>query len=167
MARSATETRKYAVPMDYFVGKMRAIENAGLRVSLKSENRLDNPEETGFWYRIHHGMTGASYGERITVTLTVADFSGTAVKIESVCSMPTQLFDGGKNQSNVNVLFKYLESDMASYQPGRYAPTQQAAPQVPPQPHIAQARSPRFCRYCGRAVQPGARYCVGCGKQIT
>ena len=133
MAHSAKESREYNLPMDYFVGKLRVIDGAGLRVELKSEN----PTETGVWFRIHHGMTGASYGERITVTLTARSPYQTGVDIESVCVMPTQLWDAGKNKSNINVLFGYLEKDMASYVPqtaGAYVPpTPSQTQQVPPQ----------------------------------
>ena len=115
MARSAKETRQYSAPLEYFSGKLRAVESAGLNVSLKSEN----PTESGVWFRIHHGMTAASYGERITVTLTRLPNGGTGAEIESECVMPTQMFDAGKNKSNVNVIFGYLEKDMpASFPAG-------------------------------------------------
>ena len=62
-----------------------------LDMSLKSEN----PTNTGVWFRIHHGMSMVSYGEKIAVTLT-PDGNGTHVHILSECGMPTQLVDYGE-----------------------------------------------------------------------
>ena len=68
MAKRAEDRKTYnGVPMDYFVQKCRAIDGAGLNVNLKSENPGDNGS---MWFRVHHGMTMTSYGEKITITLT-------------------------------------------------------------------------------------------------
>lgn len=75
-----------------------------LRLELKSEN----PETWGVWYRFHHGVSFSSYGEKITISLTVIDQGSTKVDILSECGMPTQIFDWGKNKSNISAIFNYL-----------------------------------------------------------
>lgn len=165
MARSAKETRQYSAPLEYFSGKLRAVESAGLNVSLKSEN----PTESGVWFRIHHGMTAASYGERITVTLTRLPNGGTGAEIESECVMPTQMFDAGKNKSNVNVIFGYLEKDMPASFPagGAFAPSRQTPPPQQTPPAGTAKPQPKFCIQCGKPLQPGAKFCIGCGRRIS
>ena len=168
------------MPLDYFVQKLRVIDGAGLRVELKSEN----PTETGVWFRIHHGMTGASYGERITVTLTARSPFQTGIDIESVCVMPTQIWDAGKNKSNINVLFGYLEKDMASYVPqnaGAYVPPPPQTQQVPPQTvqtpptasYAPPVQTPPPAREQAPAsptapqASPAPKFCVRCGNRLT
>ncbi len=109
MGAKSQSAKTYPVPIDYFVGKLRAVGTAGLNVALKSENPMPN----GVWFRIHHGTTFTSWGEKITVTLT--DLGGaTAVDILSECGMPTQVVDWGKNASNVRVLFDYRSARVAA-----------------------------------------------------
>ena len=107
MAKRHQETRTYPVPMGFFVQKLRSINGAGLNVTLKSEN----PVENGVWYRIHHGTSFASWGEKITVTLENGGTSS-RVTVLSECGMPTQVIDWGKNASNVRAVFAYLEKGM-------------------------------------------------------
>ena len=76
-----------------------------LNLELKSEN----PENGCIWYRFHHGVTFTSWGEKITVTLIPRGENLTSVIIRSECGLPTQFVDWGKNQSNVNHIFKYIE----------------------------------------------------------
>ena len=66
MGAKSQSAKTYPVPIDYFIGKLRAVGTAGLNVALKSENPMPN----GVWFRIHHGTTFTSWGEKITVTLT-------------------------------------------------------------------------------------------------
>ena len=148
MGAKSQSAKTYPVPIDYFIGKLRAVGTAGLNVALKSENPMPN----GVWFRIHHGTTFTSWGEKITVTLT--DLGGsTAVDILSECGMPTQMVDWGKNASNVRVLFDYLEKDMT------------AEPQAEPQA-AAPTASPAFCPSCGSKLPTGARFCPVCGNKI-
>ena len=130
MAKKAQEARSYPVPMDFFVQKLRMIDQAGLNVNLKSEN----PTPTGVWFRILHGFSMASYGEKITVTLENLG-GGTGVHILSECGMPTQVVDWGKNASNVRVIFAYLEQGLPVGQPMN-------APQQPAQPWAQQQTQP-------------------------
>lgn len=152
MAKKAQEMRSYAVPMDFFAQKMRGIDSAGLNVSLKSEN----PTAEGVWFRVLHGMSWASYGEKITVTLT-GTAGGTQVHILSECGMPTQIVDYGKNASNVRAIFQYLEKGLPA--PGQEIPAAAPAPAAP-------AGAPRFCTACGSPLQPGARFCSRCGTKL-
>jgi hypothetical protein len=150
MGKKAQDTKNYSVPRDFFVQKLRNIESAGLNLALKSEN----PVAGGVWFRIHHGMTMRSYGEKITVTLTDVN-GGTRVDILSECGMPTQIIDYGKNASNVKVIFRYLENGL----PAANAQTRTAAPEQP-------AAQPKFCFICGKALQPGMRFCPHCGTKL-
>lgn len=145
MGAKAEETRTYNnVPMQFFIEKCRAINNAGLNVTLKSEN----PESNGtVWFRIHHGMTMLSYAEKITVTLKPAG-AGTEVNVFSTCGLPTQVIDYGKNRQNVNAIFRYLETGIESAQRPQEQyrpPVQPATPQyqqTPPQAAPQQYQQP-------------------------
>ncbi len=146
---------------------MRGIANAGLNLIFRSEN----PTDTGVWYRIHHGMSALSYGERITITLTYTA-TGTDVKIHSECAMPTQLVDGGKNKNNIRLIYEYLEKGLAA-QPAPQ-PVQQPTPQPEPQPYRAPQpvqqpqQAPRriFCAQCGKENLYTSNFCAACGNRL-
>ena len=162
MARKAENRKTYNnVPMDYFVQKCRSIEQGGLNLSLKSEN----PEADGsVWFRIHHGMTAMSYGEKITITLRPLG-QGTDVHVLSECGMPTQLVDGGKNKSNCAVIFRYLEANMPAAAPqGVVPPINPAAPQAPSQGTVQQDYV--FCMQCGTRNSRAANFCMNCGSKL-
>ncbi|MBQ3115584.1 MAG: zinc ribbon domain-containing protein [Clostridia bacterium] len=82
-----------------------------LNIELKSENVT----ETGVWYRFHHGVSFSSWGEKITITLTPTQEKGIKLDILSECGMPTQIFDMGKNKSNVNAIVKYINENVMKY----------------------------------------------------
>ena len=108
VAAKSQDSKFYLVPLSYFMEKLRAIGRSNLNVKLVSEN----PEANGVtWFRIHHGFSFFSYGEKITVTLSPRD-GGTNVHILSECGMPTQIIDYGKNSRNVKAIFDYLEKDL-------------------------------------------------------
>lgn len=133
MGAKAQESRNYNnVPMIYFQEQCRRINDAGLNLSLQSEN--PNDDGNGVWFRIIHGATMSSWGEKITITLKNTG-SGTNVHILSACGMPTQIVDYGKNKKNVKVIFNYLEHDIRNA--ARY---QQAAPQTASAQQAAPAR---------------------------
>ena len=173
MARSFRAQRTYPAPLMYFVEKTRNIGSAGYNFKVTSENPCDG----GVWFRIIHGMSAMSYGEKITVTIT-ANGSQTNVDVFSECGMPTQLVDGGKNASNVNLIFRYFESTMpaaqnAAAQPASAQPVtpQPVAPQpVAPQPvrNTAPAVSarPKFCTRCGNRIGETDKFCTICGNRI-
>ncbi len=58
-------------------------------------------------------MSVRSWGENITVAVGVDG----QTEIVSECRMPTTLFDWGKNRSNVNLLFSFLRTALASAAP--------------------------------------------------
>ena len=185
MAKRAEDRKTYnGVPMDYFVQKCRAIDGAGLNVNLKSENPGDNGS---MWFRVHHGMTMTSYGEKITITLTPVA-NGTDVHILSECAMPTQLVDYGKNKQNCAAIFGYFDkgiqqiaaAPMTNDRSMTYAQpqagmmgqqpqpvpvpvvqpqVQQAAPQAAAQPFV-------FCVECGAKNDRSANFCMKCGAKL-
>ena len=177
MAKKADGQNTYPVNINYFVQKCRAIESAGLNLTLKSEN----PSGDGVWFRIHHGMTMASYGEKITVTLTPTA-NGTHVHILSECGLPTQLVDYGKNKSNVAVIFQYLEQGMQDAVTQPQAPQQEVPAAPEPAPAQAAAQEPTFapetvpapapapqfffCKYCGKKLPVDAVFCTACGTKL-
>lgn len=178
MGAKAENLKNYQVPIDYFVNKTRGIERAGFDFKITSEN----PSQDGVWFRIIHGMSMKSYGEKITITLRVIP-GGTSVHVHSECGMPTQLFDMGKNKQNVEQIFGYLENGMPvvnAYQPAPQ-PAYQAAPQQPvqqpaaqPQPQPAQpqpapqaARTFVFCASCGTKNDINANFCCACGSKLV
>lgn len=161
MGAKAEEKRSYQIPANHFVDRLRAIDSAGLGFSLKSEN----PDGNGVWFRILHGMTAKSYGEKITVTLTFLP-TGTDVNVHSECGMPTQLFDMGQNKKNVTDIFHYLEWGMPLA--GSAAPTPSPAAQTTAQtvPQAAAAPAVRYCAYCGAPNAAGGKFCTSCGKPM-
>ncbi len=183
MARRAEDRKTYNnVPMDYFLEKCRNIDFAGLNVNLKSENPGDNG---AVWFRIHHGMTMTSYGEKITVTLAPLG-TGTDVHILSECAMPTQIVDYGKNKQNCAAVFRYLESGIQQFtaprqayrnppagypyppQPGMQAPygQQQDLYARPPQSTPNAPKPFVFCTECGTKNGRGCNFCMNCGTKL-
>ena len=164
MAASSRNVRLYPFQIMYFVEKLRNINNAGLNLVLKSEN----PNGTGVWFRIHHGATMTSWGEKITVTLTPQG-EGTVVDIISECGMPTQIVDWGKNASNVNAVFRYLEAGLPAPTPAQ-APVQApaAAPAQAPELRSAapQSAETKQCPVCGAVLRADSRFCPRCGAQL-
>lgn len=183
MAHQAEMKKDYNVAITYFIQKMRAIESSGLRFNLKSEN----PAEGGsVWFRLHSGMSAKSYGEKITITLRPTAY-GTNVHIHSECGLPTQLMDLGKNKSNCEEIFRYLEQGIAAA-PAAAAPAYTAAPAPAPapapmagtspypaaqpdispleQPAPAPARTHIYCAHCGAQNAITNRFCIQCGNQL-
>lgn len=174
-ARSQTQ-KTYNVPMDFFVDKCRSINASNLNVVLKSEN----PTETGVWFRVHHGMTMLSWGEKITITITRCENGVTQVQVLSECGMPTQVVDMGKNAQNVRNVFAYLEKGLPS--PGTPVNQVASAPAVAPVPapepvasepvrRAVDAPVPNEpeapkCAACGTELVPGARFCTHCGTPV-
>ncbi|MBO4412076.1 MAG: zinc ribbon domain-containing protein [Lachnospiraceae bacterium] len=167
MGAKAEGRKTYQVPLSYFSGKLKAIHLTGLGMSVKSEN----PTATGVWYRILHGITAKSYGEKITVTLTPVA-GGTDVHIHSECGLPTQIMDLGQNKQNVANIFAYLENGMpvpGSVQSTVQTPVYTAAPaaQTPaPAAAPAPASGIRYCANCGAANQAASKFCYQCGKPM-
>ena len=150
MGAKAEESRVYNVTGDRMVAAIRRIPNAGLNISLTSEN----PTPTGIWFRFVHGMSFRSYGEKITVTLTPHGPT-TDIHILSECGMPTQIIDYGKNRSNVTAIYQFIDSDL-----GVVPPAQQPAPQAAAAPAV------KYCPQCGRQAAADANFCAACGNKF-
>ena len=171
MAAKAQEGRVYPVAMDFVLWKLRTIDSSNLNVSLKSEN---NDPNGSIWFRIHHGMSMTSYGEKITVTVTPQQ-GGTGIHILSECGMPTQIIDYGKNKKNVAAIFRYLEDGMNAAPPAQYAPQPVEQPVQPPVPQpIAQPAPPqtsqgavKYCPNCGAPNHPQSNFCIQCGTRLN
>lgn len=104
---------------------------------------------SGVWFWFHHGMSFASYGEKIFITLTPVNSASTNVHIRSECSVPTQIFDMGKNKQMVNSIYAFLLSASEHF--------------TPPQPGQAAAA---YCTRCGKAINQNAKFCTGCGAKL-
>ena len=154
MARSAQEERIINQPIAEIIGKMRTI-GSEKNFALRSEN----PSPQGVWFRVHHGVSMTSYGEKVTVTLTDMG-AQTKVNIHSECAMPTQLFDMGKNAKVVKYIFDFIERPSAA---PSAAP--QPVPQAAPQP-VPLASAPKFCAQCGAPLSAGSKFCAKCGAKI-
>ncbi len=169
MGAKAEGRKTYQVPSGYFSGKLRSIQQSGLGMSVTSEN----PTATGVWYRILHGMTARSYGEKITVTLTPTA-NGTDVHVHSECGLPTQIMDLGQNKKNVADIFAYLENGMpvSGTVPASVQPAVQSSAPAAAQTVQASAPAPgpvagiRYCTECGTANQAAAKFCRNCGKPM-
>lgn len=157
MGAKAENQKLYPVALSYFADKTRAIGSAGLNLSLKSEN----PEQDGVWFRILHGMSAASYGEKITVTLKALP-GQTSVHVHSECGLPTQLVDYGKNRKNVEAIFAYFERGIESAPAAPAVPT----PMPEPVPAVQPVRTHVFCAACGTRNDIQANFCCACGRKL-
>ena len=165
MAKKSQEARHYAANINALAQLVRTFPAARSGFEMKSEN----PQGTGVWFRLHHGMSMRSYGEKITVTLT-PDAAGTQVDILSECGLPTQLVDYGKNAENVRIIFQYIEACLASATQPQAAPAARGTAQPQQAPSAASQPRPqaeaRFCAKCGTPRMPGANFCAKCGSRF-
>lgn len=175
MAASHQEIYTMQVSIPVLCNVIRSREFADqLRTEIKSENPMPN----GVWYRIHHGVSFSSWGEKITITLTALAENTTQVTIHSECGMPTQVVDWGKNRQVVCNIYEYLTANVGRFAaPQQYTqqpyaqPVQQAYTQpvqaqqpyaqpAPVQPGIA------FCSNCGTPVSGAGNFCSACGNKL-
>ena len=126
------------------------IRSKGFADKLNTEIKAENPTQTGVWYRIHHGASFTSWGEKITITLTPLSESATQVNIHSECGMPTQVVDWGKNKQVVCNIYEYIEANVAH--------------NFTPQNNVQASAS--FCPMCGKPVALNNNFCTGCGTRI-
>jgi hypothetical protein len=109
-----------------------------------------------------------SYGENNLIQITEPTPGQPLVNVSS--SSVFALIDWGKNKRNIDRLFAQIQDVLS--QAGYSAAPQQAQtpPEVQPQvgavvPQQAAMRS--FCSKCGAPVGPEAKFCTGCGQQVT
>jgi len=94
MAASAEKTLFIDVPFDRVFGMMITVmTNIGIK------SYTCDPATKIF--SASTGMNLASYGEDLMIAITPT-VKGSAVRIRSECSMPTQLVDWGKNKKNID-----------------------------------------------------------------
>lgn len=170
MARSAVEERIINMPIDAIIQRMRGV-GAEKNFALRSEN----PSQNGVWFRVHHGASMTSWGEKITVTLTPMG-QQTMVKIHSECGMPTQLIDYGKNKKVVAYLFDFIMRSgygqpnvtaQVQYRPYQVPQNQGYAQQAPQPAQPKSAAQKRFCTNCGTPSAAGMKFCMKCGKPLS
>ncbi len=140
-----------------------AIRDPAFASKLNLDFKSENPSPTGIWYRFHHGVTFTSWGEKVTVTLTPVGYMVTQLHIHSVCAMPTQVADWGKNRQVVCNIFEYLQANAYRY-PAPQQP-QQAVPQpqqAAPQPQFSQP----VCKACGKLLASDNLFCGYCGTKV-
>jgi ribosomal protein L40E len=113
----------------------------------------------GFW----------SYGENIIVQLTEPTPGQPVVNASS--SSVFAIFDFGKNRRNIDKLFVEIQNLLA--QSGYSTATRQQTQAPMPVQQQAEAAAPEFaaaqssCPNCGARLGPDAKFCTGCGQQIT
>ena len=141
MAANFQQTKNYTIQPEYFFEVLRNPYFArALNIELKSENMTPG----GLWYRFHHGTSFTSWGEKITVTVLSLQGGMTQVTVHSECGMPTQVFDWGKNSSNVTAIFNQLEQAVfTNYNQNMNAKC--------------------FCSSCGKQMNRGDKFCASCG----
>jgi ribosomal protein L40E len=71
------------------------------------------------------------------------------------------IFDFGKNRRNIDKLFVEIQNLLA--QSGYSTATRQQAEAAAPEFAAAQSSCPN----CGARLGPDAKFCTGCGQQIT
>ena len=131
------------------------IRSQGFAEQLRTELKSENPTPTGVWFRLHHGATFTSWGEKITITLTPCGANATQVTIHSECGMPTQVIDWGKNKQIVCNVYEYLAANVENQPLAQ--PRETAF--VPP--------AANFCSRCGTPVAgANANFCRNCGAKL-
>lgn len=110
MAANYQETRVYQAPMSCLLMILRSPQMcAALNIELKSEF----PQPNGAWFGFNHGMTSSPYGEKITVAFEDVGEGSVRATVHSECGVPDQTVDWGKNKSNVEVIFNYIEAALS------------------------------------------------------
>ena len=137
------------------------IRSADFASRLRTEIKSENTTDTGVWFRIHHGASFTSWGEKITITLSPLSENSTQVTILSECGMPTQVIDWGKNKQVVCNVYEYLQTNVKNV-PAQEAP----APQQPVRETPA-AQAGGFCSQCGAPVSQEAKFCSKCGAKLV
>ena len=171
MAANHTEVNVFNTDINSIMEFIKSGKFAGhLNLEMKSEN----PAPGGVWYRFHHGMTAASWGEKITITLTSISALETKVEVRSECGMPTQVIDWGKNRQNACNIIEHIEANVKS---GAIAASasiggEYGAPELEYTKNDSSTplmgRTHKYCHNCGTKLEADDRYCYSCGtKQVV
>ena len=149
MAANFTDRAVFNVPLSLLQALIRESRfSSQLNIVMKSEN----PMAGGVWYRFHHGATFTSYGEKITITLTVQNAYSTIVDVHSECGMPSQIIDWGKNKCNCEAVMNYIRCNITRFSvasANNYAPTH------------------KYCIHCGTPISINSRFCSKCGSRVA
>ena len=95
-------------------------------------------------FNFSSGVTFTSWGEDVQISISSTGPNQVMMMVNSVCSMPTQVVDWGKNAENVNRIANYVLMNIGRY---TMAPAQQ------------------FCQHCGAQVN-GGTFCPKCGQKM-
>lgn len=165
MAASFQQEKVYQIPAANFFAELRSPHFWN---TLNFVFRSENPTPGGYWYRFHHGVSMASWGEKLTVTVVALSPTATQVTVHSECGMPTQLIDWGKNKSNVNKVFAHLETcvraNVTPPPPPPYTVVSTAQNPLPAAP-VAPVDNVCFCAGCGTRMLKTDRFCGTCGRK--
>lgn len=138
---------------------------AELKMKLESEYG----GQANAYFHFNHSVSFSSWGENVIITLTAQTPQTTAVTIQSKCSLPTQIIDWGKNKSNVDRIFAYINRNLMHNPASAYAATPQQYTQ-PSAPLYNQAAAPvgasNFCTNCGAPVNQSTNFCQSCGARL-
>ena len=80
------------------------------RMNIKSYRVIEERGDGrgGVIFRISHNMSLWSWGENISITMSPYNDMQTVVEVMSMCAMPTQVIDWGRNGRNLQDLMSYL-----------------------------------------------------------
>ena len=80
------------------------------RMNIKSYRVIEERGDGrgGVIFRISHNMSLWSWGENISIAMRPYNDMQTVVEVMSMCSMPTQVIDWGRNSRNLQDLMSYL-----------------------------------------------------------
>ena len=110
MARQHNENVLASAPLMMLVERMRGLQ--GLRIM----NELGDGTG-GVVFFLQNEVSMKSWGEDITVHMSIYDDTRTLVEMESKSSLPTQLVDMGKNKQNVALIKARLFGEDVPVQP--------------------------------------------------
>lgn len=164
MAAKYEESRDYSIDFNTALKIMRWLDSTDLNISLKSENPV---QDGSVWFRYIHGMSFRSYGEKITITLRALAERKTNIHIHSECGMPTQIFDSGKNKSNVCNIYSKINSYISlnnCQSPIEFYQTTANISESTPQK--SENTTSNFCIKCGAKLNPDDNFCIACGNRI-
>jgi len=119
--------------------------------------------QAGWYITASVSLSLWSWGENILIQVTEPTPGQPSVNASS--SSVFAIFDFGRNKRNINKLFVELQNVLAQAGYG-------AAPQPQPQAPIAaqqqvEPAAQSFCPNCGAGLGPEAKFCTGCGQQIS
>ena len=112
MAASYSDTRLFNVPVQAMINLFRSpFFISSLRYKFNGE--YPSPYYTVFNFT--HGVSLASWGEKITVNVSVLQNNTVSVTVTSECSESFQFVDWGKNNDNVHAIFTFIYTHIGGF----------------------------------------------------